>query len=133
MKETGGITIYGERISPLFDTAERILALTLEGNRITETRELIFPRGTLETRTAFLSESGVKLLFCGAISRPARMLIESRGILVYPFLSGFYRDLLSVIEKRDFPELLTFSMPGRIEANRNCGRFRHRRRGQQYF
>jgi len=127
--KTAAVTVYQERISPLFEAAEKVLLLSYKGGELQKRSLADFPGKSGPEKVQSLSGLGVTILLCGAISRTDRMLAESRGIAVYPFLSGTVEEILETFCRERPPGLLRFSMPGRREANGHCNRFRHRYRG----
>ena len=86
--------IWNERISPVFDVAEKVLILDVQ-NRIVRSRS----ERTLEQRDPFekvgqLRTDGVKVLVCGAISRPVTVYAEAQGIRTIPFVAGDIEDVI---------------------------------------
>jgi len=89
------LSVWGERISPVFDTAASVLVVTLDGaqetGRSTEPLRETFP----PRRAARLVELGVDVLICGAVSRPLASMIASYGIELVPFVSGEAEEVLA--------------------------------------
>ena len=88
------IPIWNKRISPVFDVAEKVLILDVQ-NRIVRSRS----ERTLEQRDPFekvgqLRTDGVKVLVCGAISRPVTVYAEAQGIRTIPFVAGDIEDVI---------------------------------------
>jgi len=83
------ITVWNDRISPVFDTASRIVLVDVErgaerGRRIVEVGVDSFPT----QRARRLTELEVNVLICGAISRPLAELVSASGVVVIPWVSG---------------------------------------------
>lgn len=114
------LTIWNGRIAPVFDVAGRLWLA--DG---AERREHAIRNTTcLHARIAELKELGIDVLICGAISRPARMLAESRGIRVYGFIAGDREEVLSAWMRNELDTGL-FAMPGcarRRQCRRRCGK-----------
>ena len=124
--------VWEGRISPVFDTSGTLLVVDCDGSRdvgrIEERLDgLIAPR-----RAARLSELGVHVLICGALSHPLRSMLVSYGIHVVPFVSGEVEQVLSVylsggLEDPGFAS--RFRMPG-CRGGRMRFRRGHGGRGQ---
>ena len=122
------LSVWGERISPVFDTGSSMLVVTLDGaeesGRTTEGLREVFP----PRRAARLVELGVDVLICGAISRPLASMIASYGIQVVPFVSGEAEEVLGAWLSGG---LRAPSVPPRFQMPGCCGmRRRFRGRGQ---
>ncbi len=74
----------------------------------------------LARRASQVAELGVDLLICGAISRPLRILLESKGIQV---LDGVCGDVPGVVRAYADGRLddQTFAMPGAKTRQRFAG------------
>ena len=89
------IPTWNDRVSPVFDTASRLVLVDVEqgaeqGRRIVEAGTDSFPT----QRVRRLAELHVNLLICGAISRPLAELVSASGVLVVPWVSGPVDDIL---------------------------------------
>ncbi|OPZ14857.1 MAG: Dinitrogenase iron-molybdenum cofactor [candidate division BRC1 bacterium ADurb.BinA364] len=110
---------WESRIAPVFDVARRLHLVEAESRRIlSETRVTLADDPPMQ-KALRLSEIGIEILVCGAISRPLRDVIVSYGVQVIPFIAG---DLREVIEAwmRGRLRADSFAMPG------CCGRRRFR-------
>lgn len=123
------IPVWQSRVSPVFDSAERLLILEVEHGRELSRVEHPITGLPATKRARRLSELGVDVLLCGAISRPVSQMMAACGIQVIPWVSGDVDDLLAwyldgkPLERR-------FLMPGCGHRNRfrgSCrrGRARH--------
>ncbi|HUU26807.1 MAG TPA: NifB/NifX family molybdenum-iron cluster-binding protein [archaeon] len=82
------LPVWQGRISPVFDTARKIILIEIEnGREISRTEELV-GEAVLPQRALKLSNLGVNVLLCGAISRPLAFMLSSSKIKVIPFLTG---------------------------------------------
>jgi predicted Fe-Mo cluster-binding NifX family protein len=76
------------RVSPVFDVADHLFLLTVEGSREVDRENLrLASRGPFE-RVKELSELGVEVLLCGAISLTLEKALIGAGIRVVGFLGG---------------------------------------------
>ena len=79
---------WQDRVSPVFDVADHLLLLDVEGRREVDRKSLrLAGLGPFE-RVKTLSELGVDVLLCGAISLALEKAIIGAGIRVVGFLGG---------------------------------------------
>lgn len=122
------------RVSPVFDTANRVLLLRFEGSREADRREAQFSRMPPPLRVQRLVDLGVDVLICGAISRPLSAMCLSAGISIIPWVSGSLDEVIRAFLAGGLPSP-DYTMPGccgqRMRARRGRGRGRGGRgRGQ---
>jgi predicted Fe-Mo cluster-binding NifX family protein len=113
-------SVWENRIAPVFDVARHILVLeTKSGCIISESKKILadaMPVG----KAASLTELGVSVLVCGAVSRPFQEMIEAYGIRIIPFVAGELQEVIDawLAGKR---EMEMFAMPGCCgRKRRNC-------------
>ena len=124
------ISIFNRRLSPLFDTSQNLLIVTLEGSQ--EKGREIISFGSLNPlkKIEKLVEKKVDLLICGAISNFFIHPLVKANIRVIGNLCGEYEEILETFKKNEV-SLDKFLMPGcckrqhgkcRRQAmrNRNC-------------
>jgi predicted Fe-Mo cluster-binding NifX family protein len=88
------LTVWENRISPLFDSAGMLLIADIEkGGKIRKHFEPI-DQGLAFSRVGRLDELGVNVLICGGISDFFASLIEARNIKIVPFAAGPVEDVL---------------------------------------
>jgi predicted Fe-Mo cluster-binding NifX family protein len=108
---TIAIPISQERISPLLDTAARLLLVTLQRGK--EMARKIFALGPLspEALADSVAELGVDVMLCAALSKPLLRALERRGVRVKPHLCGETEAVLQAFccDRLNRPE---FRMPG---------------------
>jgi predicted Fe-Mo cluster-binding NifX family protein len=117
------LTVWENRISPVFDAAQMLLVVEVENNKIINRHyEPIYPE--FPTRLAErLAEMNVVVLICGAISEMPANILEANGIRLVPFIAGDAGEIIDAYVK-DVPFISTFLMPG-------CGhKRRHRHSGK---
>ena len=129
------LPVWEGRISPVFDTAGRLVIVDAEAGEEPQRREVDLVEPFPPRRAAKLVELGVEVLICGAISRPMASMVASYGVRVLPFVSGDAEDVFSAylsgkLGEAAFPP--RFRMPGcRRGFDRGRGRGRHGRRWWQ--
>jgi predicted Fe-Mo cluster-binding NifX family protein len=121
------------RVSPVFDTASRVLLLQIEDGREAERREAQFLGMPPPLRVQRLVDLKVEVLICGAISRPLSAMCISAGISIIPWVSGPTVDVVKAFLAGALPNP-DYTMPGccgrRIRARRGGGAGRGRGRGR---
>lgn len=104
------MTVWGNRVSPVFDSAQTILLAEIDANEVVwEQREFI--AGQIPTRLArMLVDKGIDTLVCGAISEQPAGIIEAAGINLISFVSGNAQRLLEACAQGISTD--EFRMPG---------------------
>ena len=105
------LTVWEDRISPLFDSTLMLLIVDIESCRIIERHLEPFESNSPFSRAAKLDDLGVKVLICGGISGFFANLIEAHRIQIIPFVAGAVDE---VLEAYMTGTLFTkkFQMPG---------------------
>jgi len=124
------ITIWNNRVSPVFDVTGKALLYDAEGEKICSKQQLLLPDCCAAEKVACLVDAGTDVLICGAISRDALSTASNAGIRVYPFIAGEVREVLQACLAGRLEEG-AFAMPG-CSCNRVCpgGHNQGRRRGR---
>ena len=105
------LTIWENRISPVFDSSHTLLVAQIENNKIAN-RHLEPFNPSLPSHFADRLEAiGVEILICGAISQLPADIIEAIGIKLIPFITGNTDEVLENLVK-DQPIVPGFLMPG---------------------
>ncbi len=104
------ITIWGDRISPVFDAARTLLVVAVKDGQIMEQKVLTFHALQFDWVEKVLREHAVKVLICGAICERGVERLEGMGIEVKPFLTGRVKKVLRQFAAKD--EVNDFVMPG---------------------
>ena len=117
------VPIWQERISPVFDAARRLTVFDIDDGAPRPRRELDIAGQGIGRTIGQLTDEGVDVLLCGAITRGWRDQLEAAGVRVVPFLTGPWTQLLEAFRT------------GRLNGDRHrmpgCGwgrRCRRRRR-----
>ena len=111
------LTVWKNRISPVFDAAHMLLIVEIENAKIiNRSYETFYPEWPSRLANR-LSDMDVSVLICGAISEFPANIIEANGVKLIPFITG---DIAEVIDAyaQDIPIMPTFLMPG-------CGHKHH--------
>ncbi|GAB6909807.1 conserved hypothetical protein [Desulfosarcina cetonica] len=82
------ITIWGDRISPVFDAARRLLIVTIDQGHIINREEATFDPEQPSNLTKALIDQEVAVLICGAVSQTPAAVITASGIRLIPFITG---------------------------------------------
>lgn len=105
------LTIWGNRISPVFDSARKLLIVEVENNKVVK-RQYESINFEMDSDLAqILSDLKINVLICGAISRGFSNIIETSAIKLIPFITGHVDTVLeSYIENNRV--IANFFMPG---------------------
>ncbi len=114
------ITVWGNRISPVFDAAQTLLVAEIRNNVVINRKIVGFQAELFNGLLRLLEEMNVRVLICGALCEGPVRLLESRGIEVIPFMTGEVEKILGLYAGgKDLGEC---TMPGCGRAHRNCCR-----------
>lgn len=105
------IPVWGDRVSPVFDYATRILVVKTEKGVECSRFETSLDGPFLAERINKLKSLGVHTLVCGAISRPLHYMLINAGIEVIPWISGSVNEVLEAFLKGKLYDV-RFFMPG---------------------
>lgn len=105
------ITTWGNRVSPVFDSARTLLIADVADQAVKEMSYEAFTPDNLADLAALLNKNQVSTLICGAIStRPANTIVDKK-IRLISFVSGNAMDILNTFARRNTIDQ-TFMMPG---------------------
>lgn len=104
------ITIWENRISPVFDAAENLLIAELRDGEIVARKNLSVPSGPYSRLIQLFREHRVKVLICGALCVGPAALLEAHGVHVVSFIAGDAEQVLSRFALGE--DLSSFFMPG---------------------
>ena len=115
------LTVWEERISPVFDVSRRILILDVVGRTVVNRTEESIENGDPMFRVRRLHELGINTLICGAISSPLAELLDAHEVHVVSFIAG------------DVEKVITAYLGGTLQSSKmsmpGCGSRRRRFRG----
>ena len=104
------MTVWGNRISPVFDSAQTILLADIEDGKIVGQGREFLPRMVAPRLARMVAEKGIDTLICGAISERPTQIIKQSGIKLLSFVSGNAEKCLETYAEGGPLEL--FRMPG---------------------
>ena len=120
------ITVWGNRISPVFDSAQTLLLADIRDKKIVNRTLEFIPLLVPLSIARKIVELGPDSLICGAISQQPAKIIEDAGITLVPFISGRADTILQAYAQ-DL-EINRFCMPG---CGKNCTRKTHNQGGDR--
>lgn len=125
------IPTLDDRVSPVFDVARAVVLVELDGDQELRRQTVPLHSQDVARRGAELSQHGVHVLICGAISRPLEATLGAAGIRVIPQTCGPVEEVLRAFVTGQLNDQ-AFLMPGccgrrRHRGGRGCGRVRHSR------
>jgi predicted Fe-Mo cluster-binding NifX family protein len=120
-----GMPVWNGRVSPVLDTASRLLIFDTEAPEDAAPEEVPLPLHALPVRAGIISRLGLDLVVCGAISRSFEDLLVAAGVELRPWIAGEVEDVLEAAASGRLGRP-RFRMPG----CRSCGRRRARGRGR---
>jgi predicted Fe-Mo cluster-binding NifX family protein len=115
------VPIWGEVVSPLFDSAGTLLVVRFGRDGEMDRQQLAIAGAAPAVRAQLLVRVGVEVLLCGAISRSVQRMLKASGITVVGWVTGPVDEVLEafIADELDRPR---FQLPG------CCGRGQQRRR-----
>jgi predicted Fe-Mo cluster-binding NifX family protein len=120
------LTVWGNRISPVFDASQMLLVVEIENTKIINRHYEPFYPEFPSRLAAMLAEMDVTVFVCGAISEMPANILEANGIKLIPFIAGDAGEVIDAYVT-DVPTTSAFLMPG-------CGqkRYRHAGKGKKH-
>ncbi len=116
------ITVWNNRISPVFDTAKELLLVDTGEEHFHTEATVAIEEDPFAVLFRLRQEKAVELLLCGALCRRGEERLRSAGLDVLPFLTGKIDALLHHLATGGDPGI--FALPG---CRRQC--CRRRRQG----
>ena len=120
------ITYWNDRVSPLFDTACHLMIFEIKNNKETACVKSILKNNDPIIRAKHLSQLGIDVVVCGAISWECEAMLASVNIKVISCICGPVKDVLSACLNETL-EKSSFLMPG-CKSRRRHTRIRHGQR-----
>jgi len=131
------IPTWNGRVSPVFDTASRLLVVGAGKDGEYSRFETDISEHFLPSKVMRLTGLGIETLICGAISRPLASMVTTAGIRLIPWISGQVEEVLQAFLSGTLFDL-RFTMPGCTDRWDMGPRGRHgrgmgrRRRSMQF-
>lgn len=108
------VTVWGDRVSPVFDSARNLLIAEIENAQVARTSYQRFDPEMVSQLARMLRAQGVDAIICGAVSEAPATLLEGAGFELIPFIAGDVDQVLKNFIKKK-PVWKELIMPG-------CGR-----------
>ena len=115
------IPIWNGRVSPVMDTACRLLVIDIVDGRQVSRKIINIPQGDMSYRASFISELGIETLICGAISQQFNQVIAASGTKTYPWCCGDVNEIVAAYSNGTF-RIGSFPSPGCRQRQRRRGR-----------
>ncbi len=107
------ITIWGNRISPVFDSANTLMIAQIDGSNVVHRQFEKFNPKQIHQIASTLNNFQIDVLICGAITEIQSQIIEKAGIALFSFITGNAdKTLVSLLKKPN--QISKFLMPGSI-------------------
>jgi len=120
--------VWNDCVSTVLDFADCLLIADCESGTV-HGRSTVDLAGTaMAEKVARLRELGIRVLLCGAVSRPLDRMIRAAGIEIIPFLRGRADDVLNAYFSGQLLEP-GFILPGCRRGYGPGKRVGHRNRG----
>ncbi|MCK5542506.1 MAG: DUF5320 family protein [Desulfobacterales bacterium] len=122
------LTIWGNRISPVFDSARKLIIVEVQNNKVVNRQYELLNSEMASDLNETLTNLGINVLICGAISKRFSDMIETSKIKLISFITGQIDVVLEAYIKNKI--VTEFLMPGckkNIFRQRNgCGGFKYK-------
>ena len=105
------ISYQQDRISPVFDVATRVLLVDIEKGQEERRNKRTVVQSDSLARAQYVSQFGVQILICGAISWRLENALSSIGVQVIACICGLVEDILKAFLNDKLSES-AFIMPG---------------------
>jgi len=112
------VTIWNNRISPVFDVAQNLLMINLDKGEETARHNISLAGLSPPSKIETLKKNNVEMVLCGAISESFLRLLTTSGIRVEPWISGNIEEVIQAMLQNKLSDPC-YRMPG-------CYRFRGR-------
>jgi len=104
------LTVWGNRISPVFDSAQTLLVAEIENDKVIKKSFEPFDSDSSDF-SENLKKMDVSVLICGAISERPASIIASSEIKLIPFVTGTPAQILDLYLSNK-PVSTSYFMPG---------------------
>lgn len=107
------ITVWGNRISPVFDSANTLMIAQVDNSKIVNRIFEGFNPTITNQIASVLKNYQIDVLICGALTQRQSEIIEQSGIKLISFVSGNAEKVLNAFVKEPLM-IVDFLMPGTI-------------------
>ena len=115
------LTVWEDRISPVFDVANMLLVADVEKGEVKKCRLVEMEHVGISRLVDMLRRMQISVLVCGAISELPATTVSTAGIRLIPFISGKTDHILEFLSEGK-PIIPAFAMPGVRRRRRRKGR-----------
>ncbi|PIE60041.1 MAG: dinitrogenase iron-molybdenum cofactor biosynthesis domain-containing protein [Desulfobulbus propionicus] len=105
------VTAWGDRVSPVFDAAQKLLIVTIAEANIIDRHLVYFDSQHVAQLIQMLKNEKVAALICGAVSEEPALLLETADFELIPFISGQIDEVLAMLMSEQ-PVWSMLKMPG---------------------
>ena len=88
------ISIWGDKISPVLDTASKLLIIDKNDQKESSRFEAHLLPQDMSQRCSYIRELDLDILICGAVSRQFSGMLKASGIKIISEISGPAEDVL---------------------------------------
>ena len=117
--------IWEGRLSPVMDSASRLLIAEINGGREITRSVYNIPAVGISGRARFIAGLGIDILICGAISQQLEQLLSASGIRTRPWFRGEIDDVIKAHTSGSLQND-NFFLPGCRRRGQGPGRGRRR-------
>jgi len=114
------IPVWRDRVSPVFDVAGSLRLVDLEDGTPLRRSDANLQEDDPGARVQRLSELGIEVLICGAISRPLETMLTAAGVKVIAQVCGGVEEVLEAYRSGRLGDP-AFAMPGCCGRRRGFG------------
>ena len=104
------LTVWGNRISPVFDSAQTLLVAQIKNDKVIKKSYERFDSDSAGFPDDF-KKMGISVLICGAISEKSANIMAVSGIKLIPFVTGNAAQVLDLYLSNK-PVSSAYFMPG---------------------
>lgn len=105
------MTVWGGRISPVFDSARTLLIVELVDDEIGSLSFQEFDPDRPMQLVQMLRDQDIMIVICGAVSEGPAHILETAGLELIPFIAGSVKEVVKTFLLRK-PVWTELTMPG---------------------
>jgi len=122
------IPVWRDRVSPVFDVAGDLVWFDVKDGAQVQRGDAEIREDDLRARVQKLTELGIEVLICGAISRPLEAMLTAAGVKVIAQVCGGVEEVFEAYQSRRLGDR-AFAMPGCCGRRRGLGHGQRCRQG----
>jgi predicted Fe-Mo cluster-binding NifX family protein len=89
-----GIPVWNKWVSPVFDTANKLMVVEVQDNKEIRRSEELMSQGAFPQRSKRVAALGIDVLICNAISWPLARMLSAAGAELIPWRSGPVEEII---------------------------------------